>query len=411
MLADEEKLISTPSSITLHDVPADELFDSLIAEADLSTEEEKQNATPRDNISGSRYKEVELINRLNLEGCPLIAETTDTIDESELAKKYIDKCQFKKIRSYNDNTVVETAELEFRDPLLMMKTRQEMRQMKISVTRSQKFGESVWNYHYEFYMYSNRMTLFCVQHNQRRSNCSICNKCTHLDPKEERGYSKPNVRCIKCCPRITCTNCGMEPRLVYQSSRDPMFGNHCARCYRLATGNARIEDICIEFIRNANIPISSANKEVMGLSYRPDAEITTSPLNDISYECDDEKGHIYYLVDDQHKRTVELNEQRLDEKGKVTIRQHPVHIWDSPQQTEQNQVMVNLIKEYFDRDLGQRSDGQGGLRVIVFIGHSRTNPHYKRAIEEMAKGYWDIVRLINPITPNRKWFENDMSSV
>ena len=116
-------------------------------------------------------------------------------------------------------------------------------------------------------------------------------------------------------------------------------------------------------------------------------------------------------MDDQHKRTVELNERRLDEKGKVTSRQHPVHIWDSPQQTEQNQVMVNLIKEYFDRDLGQRSDEQGGLRVIIFIGHSRTNPHYKRAIEEKAKGYWDIVRLIDPVTPNRKWFENDMSSV
>jgi hypothetical protein len=148
----------------------------------------------------------------------------------------------------------------------------------------------------------------------------------------------------------------------------------------------------------------------MRLSHRPDAEITKSPLNDISYECDDEKGHIYYLVDDQHKRTVELNDRRLDEKGKVTIRQHPVNIWNSPQQAKQNQVMVDSIREYFDKDLGKRSDGQG-MRVIVFIGHSRTNPHYKKAIEEKAKGYWDEVHLIEPITSNRKWFENDMSSV
>jgi len=72
--------------------------------------------------------------------------------------------------------------------------------------------------------------------------------------------------------------------------------------------------------------------------------------------------------------------------------------------------MVGVIKEYFGKDLGQRNDGQG-KRVIVFIGHSRTNPHYKRAVEEKTNGYWDEVHLIDPITPDRRWFERDGSSI
>jgi hypothetical protein len=143
--------------------------------------------------------EVELIDRLNLEGCPLITDTTDTIDESKLAKKYIDNCQFKKIRSCNDNTVVETAELEFRDPLLMMKKRQEMRQMKISVVRTKENGESDWKYHYEFYRMSPKAhpwDLYCVQHDTKLKDCGHCNKCTHLDPVRGLGYSNPYRECI-----------------------------------------------------------------------------------------------------------------------------------------------------------------------------------------------------------------------
>jgi len=188
--------------------------------------------------------------------------------------------------------------------------------MNIRVIRIKREGESEWQYHYKFYHKTGASWYeFCVQHNC--IHCGKCNKCTHLDPESDIGYNCPNTQCIKCCPWIACTNCCMEPQLLRQSSCDPRYRNRCGRCYRLATGNARAEDICIDFIRNSNIPISSANKEVFGLNIRPDAEITASPLNDISYECDDEKGHVFYPVGDQHQRTVELNERRLERRARL----------------------------------------------------------------------------------------------
>lgn len=402
-----------------------------------SAKERNQNEAEQNVLI---LNEVELIARLYRDGCSLSASITSTnINESNLADQYIDKCHFMSVNSqsssglkkkcdmtlptelekcYNDDEVViEYGDHNFTDPRIRFKqgdNKNEKRQMNIRVIRTKRKGEIDWQYHYKFYYIKSGGQLFpyCVQHDRIRYDCKKCNKCTHLDPVKGDGFPNPHKQCIICCPWIACKDCGMEAQKEFRSAHDPESRNRCARCYRLATGNARIEDICIEFIRNANIPISSANKEVFGgLSYRPDAEITESPLNDISYECDDEKGHIYYPVNDQHQRTVELNERRLDEKGKVTIRQHPVHIWDSTQQTEQNQVMANTIIEYLFKDLGQRSDRQGGKRVIVFIGHSCTNPHYKRAIEEKKHGYWDEVFLIDPITPNRKWLENDGSSI
>ena len=167
------------------------------------------------------------------------------------------------------------------------------------------------------------------------------------------------------------------------------------------------EDRCIKYILDSGIPVSSIDKFVFGLPYRPDAEITASPYNDISYECDDERGHddkYNYPVDGQHQRTVDLNECRPEKKGKVTIRQHPLDIQPSDRQEKQNALMVSTIKEYMNKDLGQREDGQG-KRITVFIGHSRSNYHYEKALEEKENGYWDEVRLLCPYNRKRDYPE------
>ena len=120
--------------------------------------------------------------------------------------------------------------------------------------------------------------------------------------------------------------------------------------------------------------------------------------NDISYEHDDKYGHvgIKYPADEQHQRTVDLNECRPWEKGKITIRQHPLDIYDSERQKMQNQLMVRTIKHFMKRKFGLRSDDQGGKRVIVFIGHCITNYHYQKALLEKERGYWDLVLLVAP---------------
>ena len=143
--------------------------------------------------------------------------------------------------------------------------------------------------------------------------------------------------------------------------------------------------------------ISSLDQEVFGLKYRPDAKLTKNPYNDVSYEHDDEKGHVcrtVYPAEDQHQRTVELNERRKKDRGKVTIRQHPLTIYESTQQTMQNERMIRVIEEYMETPLGQRSDGEGGKRVIVFIGFSHNNYHYTKALREKENGYWDEVRML-----------------
>jgi len=48
------------------------------------------------------------------------------------------------------------------------------------------------------------------------------------------------------------------------------------------------------------------------------------------------------------------------------------------------------------KDLGQRSDQEGGKREIVFIGFSKSNPHYIEAKEEERNGYWDKVHFLHP---------------
>ena len=67
-------------------------------------------------------------------------------------------------------------------------------------------------------------------------------------------------------------------------------------------------------------------------------------------------------------------------------------IYRSQQQTAQNRLVANLIEYYVVTDHGQRKDGEGGKRVIVFVGCSRNNPHVLKALEK-AKDYWDIIRL------------------
>ena len=147
------------------------------------------------------------------------------------------------------------------------------------------------------------------------------------------------------------------------------------------------------------IPVSSVDLPVLGLQYRPDAEITETPYSDISYEHDDERGHVCrtsYPAEDQHQRTVDLNQRREKARGKVTVRQHPLTTYESAQQTAQNALMVNIVKRFIEGPLGQRSDGEGGKRVIVFIGFSHTNYHYEKALEEKKNGYWDEVYMVAP---------------
>ena len=42
---------------------------------------------------------------------------------------------------------------------------------------------------------------------------------------------------------------------------------------------------------------------------------------------------------------------------------------------------------------GYRGTG-GGKRVIVFLGFSKTNKHYKYALKKKEDGYWDEVHLV-----------------
>ena len=132
------------------------------------------------------------------------------------------------------------------------------------------------------------------------------------------------------------------------------------------------------------------------MKYRPDLEVDNL-LNEISTEHD-EYGHSSksnYSADAQHERTKELNEHRPWRKGKVTIRQDPLTLYRSSEQTAQNDLLVQEIKRYMHTNLGLRTDGKGGKRVIVFIGFSRSNYHYLRAEEEKNKGYWNDVRFIH----------------
>lgn len=106
-------------------------------------------------------------------------------------------------------------------------------------------------------------------------------------------------------------------------------------------------------MRDSGIPIKSLNQKIFSwVNYRPDAEI--KGVNDISWEHDDERGHdtILYPDDQQHKRTVKLNNCRSHERGKVTIRVHPLSIHPiSPEQDAQNEMLVKLVKHYMVADL------------------------------------------------------------
>jgi len=368
----------------------------------------------------------QLISRLQLEGYST-SNAAMVIDESKLADELIsEKCQFKVVNSKssnslklqcnivlpkelnsrgvfnNDGLVVEVAQYEFSDPLLTGRNNTE-RQMKIRVTRIKGKDGSEWQDHYKFFYKKQernrtKWTHYCVQHNREHRTCGKCNSCPH-------GFGSPHIQCTDCCPWILCIDCGIEPRLPSQP-RDERYVNRCARCYRIASGGMTFEDRCIKYILDSHIPVSSINRYVFGLPYRPDAEITASPLNDISYECDhDDRSS--YPEDEQHQRTVELNKCRPENKGKITIRQHPLDITDTVRQESQNALLVSTIKEYMNEDLGQREDGQG-KRITVFIGHSCSNYHYEKALEEKESGYWDEVRLISPFTHNRKYPEPEV---
>jgi len=374
----------------------------------------------------------ELISSLQLDGYSVTLSNYNTkavIDESELARKYINNSQFLVVdggskrslkevcRSVlpaelskvynNEGLIVETAETEFTDHLLLMKRdNKKKRPMRFRVTRiKQNNGASAWKHYYRFdHKIGNQWKPYCVGHDVQEDYCIVCNGCDHLDPVRGFGFPFPHWQCIECFPRIACSNCGIEPRSYNHSSYEEQYRNHCARCYRIATEGMSSEDRSVEYIRQSNIPISSANKYVFGLPYRPDAEITASPLNDISYEHDDKLGHVNrceYPAHKQHQRTVELNKCRPKKKGKVTIRQHPLDTTDTVRQESQNALMVSTIKKYMNEDLGQREDKQGGKRIIVFIGHSRSNYHYTKAEEEKKNGYWDEVRLLQPYNTAR----------
>jgi hypothetical protein len=146
-----------------------------------------------------------------------------------------------------------------------------------------------------------------------------------------------------------------------------------------------------------DIPFKSRDQKIFPwLNIRPDAEIEGN-TNDISWEHDDERGHehIKYPDDQQHERTVKLNDCRSHDRGKVTIRVHPLSIeTESPEQDAQNEMLVTLVKYYMLADLGQRRFGGGGKRVIVFLGFSKKNKHYQYALKKKEEGYWDEVKLV-----------------
>ena len=71
----------------------------------------------------------------------------------------------------------------------------------------------------------------------------------------------------------------------------------------------------------------------------------------------------------------------------IVMAQKPTTDW-------QNRLVVNLMGKYVVIDLGQRKDGKGGKRVIVFVGYSQRNYDVFKALKEQAKGYWDDVRLV-----------------
>ena len=390
----------------------------------LKQAEERNNNDDEENVLV--LNEAQLRARLHQDGCSNALDNTSstTIDESEIVNTHKEKCQFMLVRGkslctscnnvlppelnkvYLDNGVdVEYGEHEFTDQRFLMKVglnKGKMKQMRIRVVRTKQKGELEWQYHYKFDVKSgNKYFRYCVKHNVNHKECTHCNKCTHLDPERGLGYVQPSQQCIKCFPKIACKICKIAPRLVCQSACDKQYENHCARCYRVAMKEMRSEDISIEYLRNSGIPLSSADTEVLGLKIRPDAEITgpCTPYNHLSYEHDDRFGHVErtkYPAHEQHQRSVELNERRPWEKGKITIRQHPLDTYKSKRQEKQNHLMVRVIKRCMKKKLGLRGDGQGGKRLIIFIGHSSSNYHYQKALLEKERGYWDDVRLVTP---------------
>ena len=330
--------------------------------------------------------------------------SSNKIDESKMASILIDKhCQFRPVSSQsNAHVQVEQASTKFTHPSIL-KRNGDKRQMKIVVTRVRSVGDQDWRISYKFHAcYGGRQMWkrYCVTHDTELDKCKFCNKCTHLDPEKGIGYPRPNRQCVKCYPAILCNGCQLSPRLVDQRSCDPRYRKKCQRCYRIATGNTTSEDRSIQcLVDDPMIPVSSVDTEILGLKYRPDAEITETPYSDISFEHDDEVGHVNrtkYPAEDQHQRTVDLNQRREKARGKVTVRQHPLTKYESTQQTAQNAIMVSIVKRFMKRPLGQRSDGEGGKRVIVFIGFSHTNYHYEKALEEKKNGYWDEVHMVAP---------------
>jgi len=391
----------------------------------LKQAEERNNNNDEENVLV--LNEAQLRARLHQDGCSNALDTntsSTTINESEIVNTYKEKCQFTLVRGmslckkcnivlppelnkvYHDDGVdVEYGEHEFTDQRFLTKVginRGKMKQMRIRVVRTKQKGESEWQYHYTFdFKSGNSWYRYCVKHNVTHDNCTHCNKCTHLDPERGLGFAHPRQQCIKCFSKIACQVCNIAPRLQCQSACDKQYKNHCARCYRVAMKEMRSEDISIEYLLNSDIPLSSVDTEVFGLPIRPDAEITgtCTPYNHLSYEHDDQYGHVQpakYPAEAQHQRTVELNERRPWEKGKITIRQHPLDTYKSERQGKQNKLMVRVIKVFMKKEIGLRSDGLGGKRVIVFIGHCRTNYHYQKALLEKESGYWDDVLLVAP---------------
>lgn len=57
-------------------------------------------------------------------------------------------------------------------------------------------------------------------------------------------------------------------------------------------------------------------------------------------------------------------------------------------------MLVKIVKHYMVADLGPRRFGGGGKRVIVFLGFSKNNKHYKYALKMKEEGYWDEVKLV-----------------
>ena len=202
---------------------------------------------------------------------------------------------------------------------------------------------------------------------------------------------------ITCYPGIACVACGLVPRKKDQTNITEAYRGMCSTCYREATGSSTSESRQARLMMKEGIPFKSRDQKIFPLlNIRPDAEIV-GKTNDISWEHDDERGHehINYPDDQQHERTVQVNNCRSHDRGKVTIRVHPLSIHpSSPQQDAQNEMLVKIVKHYMVADLGPRRFGGGGKRVIVFLGFSKNNKHYKYALKMKEEGYWDEVKLV-----------------